>query len=279
MENDNTTLVAFKAICNFVKDLNFAFGDRLPPLQLYAHLLDKTGLINEEPIRKHVSIFQDFIDKNEEAILQKSVSLLQENHVLKYSEKVYINLNAVIQLSETEDIGTLWTHLLTITAILKPAGQAKDILRQHRHQLMTVEDESLGSPPPSSSVPKTTGTRNAIPELSGGGGEDGADPLQGIGNLLQTLIGGMGSFGANMGSGGADGPGAGTNPMDVLGSLMNSPALANMMKNLNEGDLDMPKIVDGMQKTLSTLQTVLDQTVIPATASAKPENDPSAGPS
>lgn len=264
MENDNTTLVAFKAICNFVKDLNFAFGDRLPPLQLYAHLLDKTGLINEEPIRKHISIFQDFVDKNEEAILQKSVSLLQDNHVLKYSEKVYINLNGVIQLSETEDIGTLWTHLLTITAILKPTSRAKDILRQHRHELMTIEEETVPvSPSVSASAP-------ASASASAGN----ADPFQNIGNLLETLMGGMGSF-ANNGAGaaGTGGIGASQNPMEMLGSLMNSPIVANMMKTFNEGDIDMPKIVDGMQKTLSTLQTVLDQTKTTSTTTTTAPQD------
>jgi len=233
-DHDSTTLVAFKAVCNFVKDLNFAFGDRLPPLQLYAHLLDKTGLINEEPIRKHVAIFQEFVEKNEEAILQQSVSLLQDHYILKYSDKVYINLNAVIQLSEKEDISTLWTHLLTIMAILRPGSCAKDVLRQYR--ALAVRDAPVEH--------KEEGEAKQA---------DMNDPFQNIGNIFQTLMSGM----ANMEGGGSGD--ANANPLEMLGSLMNSPVIASMVKNLNDGDLDMPKIMDGMQKTLSTLQTVLNQ--------------------
>lgn len=249
----DTTLVAFKAICNFIKDLNFAFGDRVPPLQLYAHLLDKTGLLNEEPIRKHVGLFQRFVDDKEEAILQQSVSLLQDNPIIRYSDRVYINLNAIIQLSEPDDITTLWTHLLTITAILRPQGAAKDILRQYRQRQLarTTREEPEVFPPPA---------------VRGGGGVEtqsgdslnrseaaAPDPLQGIGSLIQTLFAGLGGEGADTGGAGAQ------NPMEMVSSIMTSPAFSGILQNLNEGDLDMPKIMEGMQKTLSTLQTVLDQ--------------------
>lgn len=260
----DNTLVAFKAICNFVKDLNFAFGDRLPPLQLYAHLLEKTGLIHEEPIRKHVAIFQEFVDTNEEGILQKSISLLQKHHILRYSDKVYINLNAIIQLSEPEDITTLWTHLLAITAILRPQTQARDLLRRHHREAQLLRESAIvpGTSPP--------GTSSAPPSQQDDD-EEGADPFQNIGGLLQSLLGGLGNLGA---SSGGDGNAGATppNPMDMIGSLMNSPALSAMMKNLNEGDLDMPKLVDGMQKTLSTLQTVLQNVAPPSSA---PSADPS----
>lgn len=246
----DTTLVAFKAICNFIKDLNFAFGDRLPPLQLYAHLLDKTGLLNEEPIRKHVGLFQRFIDEKEEAILQQSVSLLQDNPIIRYSDRVYINLNAILQLSEPDDITTLWTHLLTITAILRPQSAAKDILRQYRQRQLVraSQEEPEVLPPPAvvGSGEASSGSLNRTETPS-------PDPLQGIGNLIQTLFSGLGGEGA--GGGGVDTQ----NPMDMVSSIMTSPAFSGILQNLNEGDLDMPKIMEGMQKTLSTLQTVLEQ--------------------
>ena len=54
-------LVVFKCICNFIKDLTESFGDKQKSLFLYSHLIDKTGIMHEEPIKKHVSLFYKFI--------------------------------------------------------------------------------------------------------------------------------------------------------------------------------------------------------------------------
>lgn len=289
-------LVAYKTLCNFVKDVNFAFGDHLPSIQLYAHLLDKTGLMNEEPIKKHVLVFYDFVVTNEEAICQQSVGLLQSHHVLKYSDKVYIDLNDVIQLAEKEDLTTIWTHLLTLLALFKPSSEARTILKKQREAL------TVSSPPPTGRVIESEDPPTA----------QQTNPLEGFGNMFQTMMnmmsqmnppsssstssGDVGSGGQGMdmnslsgmmnmlsgslqetlGNQSEGGDGSPPDPFEMMSKMMTSPVVTNMMKNLNDGSIDMPKIVDGMKKTLDTLQNVLSE--VNTTSSTTEPSPPSPQP-
>jgi hypothetical protein len=74
-------LVVFKCICNFIKDLTESFGDRQKSLFLYSHLIDKTGIMHEEPIKKHVLLFYKFIKENEEAIVAKDCNQFKSHTI------------------------------------------------------------------------------------------------------------------------------------------------------------------------------------------------------
>lgn len=223
-------VLAFKSICNFVKDMNFAFGDKLPNLQKYAFLLEKTGIMNEEPVRKHVAIFSEFTRENEEAILQSSVGMLRNNHTIRFSDKVLIDLSEVIQLADTADLDAMWTHLLTILAILHPENQrAKEALKERKKSIAKQDDDIIPAEKPF--VPSTTTTTE--------------DPFAGIGGLFQGLLSGIDTTG---------------DPASTFQNLLSSPLVSNVIKNLGDGDMDINKIMDGMQQTLSTLQEVIDKT-------------------
>jgi hypothetical protein len=273
-------VVIFKSICNFIRDLNFAFGDRLPPIQLYAHLLEKTGLFYEEILKKHIVVFEDFMKENEEAILQRSVGLLQTNHIIRYSERVYVDLNDVLMVAEADDMETVWTHLLTIYALLHPESKAKDVLKRQKIQAAVTQHRQQEA---------AAAAAAATAPAAGGDDEGVEDPMAMIGTMFQGLLGGMmaggnqatpggegGSapppnpFGAlfqsmqeQMANGvaeGGEGAGGEPNPMKMLSSLMSSPVVSNLMKSLGgkEGsEMDMSKMMEGMQKTMSTLQNVL----------------------
>lgn len=222
-------VLAFKSICNFVKDMNFAFGDKLPNLQKYAFLLEKTGIMNEEPVRKHVAIFSEFTRENEEAILQSSVGMLRNNHTIRFSDKVLIDLSEVIQLADTADLDAMWTHLLTILAILHPENQrAKEALKERKKSTTKQDDDIIPAEKPF--VPSTTTAE---------------DPFAGIGGLFQGLLSGIDTTG---------------DPASTFQNLLSSPLVSNVIKNLGDGDMDINKIMDGMQQTLSTLQEVIDKT-------------------
>ena len=62
-------IVLFKCIVDFVHALREMFGEKQHSLELYDLLLDKTGLIHQEPIKKHIQIFHHFVLQNENAIL------------------------------------------------------------------------------------------------------------------------------------------------------------------------------------------------------------------
>jgi hypothetical protein len=261
--------------------------------------LEKTGLFHEDIIKKHVQIFNDFVTTNEDAILQKSVGLLQYHSTIRYSDQVFVNLTDVIQLAEAEDLETVWTHLLTILAVLRPESPAKDMLRKQKQELQekrqasskAISTSEAGSS--GSAVGSTTGSASA--STNGGGGGSAEDPMMMIGNIFQGLMGGLASAsGSGSGENGLGGGGqnpfesllkaattgmaAGTpdgessassvegggepNPFKMLTSLMSSPVVSNMMNSLGNGEMDMPKMMESMQKTLSSLQTALNDVAV-----------------
>lgn len=135
IEEDDIVL-GFKSICNFVKALNEVFGDRSAGLQLYAHLLEKTGLIHEEPIRKHLQIFKTWLKSNESMVVTKNYRNAKELEIdiqpIKYSDKVYLDMKFLLESADDEQLEVIHTHLLTIAAVLDPSSEARRILRQRK---------------------------------------------------------------------------------------------------------------------------------------------------
>lgn len=140
----DATILTFKSICNFIKDLNESFGKRHKSLYLYAALVDKTGIINDEPIRKHIQLFSQFCKKNEEAILHKDESKM-ECWELRYSEKVYIDMKAIFRDADREEKDTIWKHMIALLALLHPSTQAKSLLKSQAPKTGGKEEEFLSS--------------------------------------------------------------------------------------------------------------------------------------
>tara|TARA_B100002019_G_scaffold272036_1_gene266920 strand:- start:350 stop:1045 length:696 start_codon:yes stop_codon:yes gene_type:complete len=137
-------IVLFKCIVDFVHALREMFGEKQHSLELYDLLLDKTGIIHQEPIKKHIQIFHHFVLQNENAILKKDVDLM-EVWKIQYSEKVYIDMKDIFKLAEDETKKTIWIHLLTITAVLLPMSPAKELLSKKKATKKTEgkEDDFL----------------------------------------------------------------------------------------------------------------------------------------
>jgi hypothetical protein len=137
-------IVLFKCIVDFVHALREMFGEKQHSLELYDLLLDKTGIIHQEPIKKHIQIFHHFVLQNENAILKKDVDLM-EVWKIQYSEKVYIDMKDIFKLAEDETKKTIWIHLLTITAVLLPMSPAKELLSKKKTTKKTEgkEDDFL----------------------------------------------------------------------------------------------------------------------------------------
>lgn len=122
-------LVVFKCICNFIKDLTESFGDKQKSLFLYSHLIDKTGIMHEEPIKKHVSLFYKFIKDNEEAIVEKDCSKFT-TYTIFYSEKVGIDMKEIFDWADQDEKKAIFGHLLTLLAVLDPSSSAKEMLKK-----------------------------------------------------------------------------------------------------------------------------------------------------
>ena len=125
----DTSLITFKSISNFTNDLAEVFGEKHRPLKLYAHLINKTTLAHEKPIEKHTEAFKLFCIANRDAISKRAVNKLAKEKII-YSKRVYINMKEIFQLADSETTGVIWMHLLTISALVDPAGKAREILKE-----------------------------------------------------------------------------------------------------------------------------------------------------
>ena len=134
----DTSLITFKTISNFTNDLGDVFSEKHRPLKLYAHLINKTTLAHEKPIQKHIEAFRDFCVANRTSILSKSARLSKEKII--YSKRVFINMKEIFQLADAETTQIIWMHLLTISALVDPAGKAREILKEQ-----SEKDSSSGS--------------------------------------------------------------------------------------------------------------------------------------
>lgn len=139
--NNEVTFMAFKTICNFVNDLTSVYGSKYKPLKLYHRLINQTQIGHVEAIEKHISIFRDFCIKNRDAIYENNDSKIKENTV-NYSNKVYINFTHVFGISDPDTKPVIWKHLLTISAILDPTGNAKNILKKNAEENKECEKET-----------------------------------------------------------------------------------------------------------------------------------------
>lgn len=113
----------FKAISEFVFDLELVFGKSHKEVLLYKRLLSKTTILNEGPVKRHVNIFKTFIDSNISAITEKCSDKLV-THKLIYSERVFIDLYTLLKECDKDTETAVWNHLLKINALINPSEQS-----------------------------------------------------------------------------------------------------------------------------------------------------------
>lgn len=113
----------FKAISEFVFDLELVFGKTHKEVLLYKRLLSKTTILNEGPVKRHVNIFKTFIDSNLTAISEKCTDKLTTNKLV-YSERVFIDLYTLLKECDKDTETAVWNHLLKINALINPSEQS-----------------------------------------------------------------------------------------------------------------------------------------------------------
>jgi hypothetical protein len=203
--NDSSVLI-FKAIVSFIRDLNEIYGKSQKSLCLYAALIEKTGLIHEEPIKKHIKSFHSFVTENESAILNKDASQFT-NPIIRYSEKVFLDMNQIMDLAKqnTSDVQEIWKHLLTLSALLNPSSQAKQILQQDKdkpgcddHFLNDLIDKigkhvdpSSANPMESMSSLMSSGVLTEIMTSMNEGVQEGKLDMKSMVGGLQKMIGSL----------------------------------------------------------------------------------------
>ena len=126
---EDNTLIVFNSITKFVHSLNECFGEKQRSLQLYSRLIEKTTIIHEGPIQKHIAAFKTFCETNKDAIYEKDETKFTE-HQITYSERVFINMKDIFQNASTEEKETIWKHFLLLMTRMDPTGRAKKILKE-----------------------------------------------------------------------------------------------------------------------------------------------------
>lgn len=212
MSNINYELIAFKAISDFTKELceNFTSNDKDKnhSLKLYEHLLNKTTLSHDKAIKKHIDAFRLFCIENRDAIKSRNPSLMTNNKV-SYSTRVYIDFSNIFKDADKDTSNIIWKHLLTISALVDPAGKAKDILKNN------IDSKE-------------------------------ASFLSDIINKVESNVN------------------PNSNPLEAISSIMSSGVFTDLVAGMNtgiqNGELDLGKLMGTVQTMCSTLSSDIDKT-------------------
>ena len=117
----------FEAIKAFVNDLGEFFAKDSHPLALYERLLNKTTLEHKEAVEKHITAFRTFCVENESSIFNKTPNFTES---IVYSPRVFIDMNDIFKFATDEETrNAIWSHLLTITALVNPGSGALSVLK------------------------------------------------------------------------------------------------------------------------------------------------------
>lgn len=212
---DINNLVAFKSISNFIKDLFEVFGEKNRPVALYNRMIEKTTIAHDKVIAKHVECFASFCTSNREAIAEKAVDKLSKPYI-SYSKNVSLDMGGIIRTSDPDTQEAIWNHLLAISAIVDPASNAKQILRQSiakradgsvggEEEFLTsmidkvektIDPSAMQNPMHAIGSLLTSGVFTDMIGSMQKGINDGSLDLGRLMGTMQTVMGGMGGGGA-----------------------------------------------------------------------------------
>ena len=236
----DTNLITFKAIINFVNDLNSLFGEFQHSLKLYHHLITKTTFAHDKPILKHIEAFTAFCVSNQEAIMNKDKNRLNQDNI-QYSERVYINLHKLFfpttvrsKVMDVETEEAIWKHLIYLSARTNPnegalrllktvieskseskrgesksgginvnipgEGKEKEFLTNIMNKVENCIDPNATNPLQAISTIMSSGLITELVSDMGQGIENGSLNLNSLMGTVQNMVAGMGGAG---GEGGA----------------------------------------------------------------------------
>ena len=228
--DDNTTLIAFKAISKFVRDLSDEFGKKYNGLELYNHLIQKTTIAHEKPVAKHVEAFHAFCIANREGIVEKDIlGHPSDVDTIVYSERVNFNVRQILSEADEESRDLIHRHLLTISAIVDSGSNAKQVLRNMMLSASSpVIPVNSSSSSPSSALPIPTDSKE--------------------GKFLSDLITTVEK---------SVDPSKTENPMEAVQSVLQSGVftdmLGKMQTGLSSGEIDLGRLMGTMTGLLGNV--------------------------
>jgi hypothetical protein len=214
------SILAFKAISNFVSDLAQEFSNVYHPVALYNRLLERTKISNDTIIHKHVELFRSFVVANRDGILEGNFDRFTQSSV-SYSDRVFINIIELYRKANKENKEAIHQHLLAISALLDPTSNAKQVLANSMKALAPVSATPLPSP---------------------SGGDNESKFITDLISKVETSIN----------------PDEMANPMQAVSSIMSSgifnDLVTSMSDGINSGTLDIGKLMTSMTSVVSSIQ-------------------------
>jgi len=120
----------YQSFFKMIQSLDEVFGDTNKPLHLYAHLLNKITSQHGGAIERNCMLAKTFFARNEVGISKSDISLFEER-CLRYSDKVYVDFEAIFNAADDDCKTQIWKHMLTIQIhIGENAESAKRQLQQ-----------------------------------------------------------------------------------------------------------------------------------------------------
>lgn len=214
-------LLAYQAISSFVSEANAVGGSTQKSLQLYNRLVQKTQISHVEAIKKHIEAFKKFCRDNQEALKEQEIGSLNTN-VIEYSSRVYINFRLLL-INSKENASAIWQHIITIGAIVYPQAKLKKVLKEKQEQ---QKESSSKDPIFDGDTPEDDFLSNIMTKVESSVDPNTSDPSAALG---QIMSGGLMS--------------------DLMGS---------MTSGMQDGSLDLSKLMGSLQKMVGKLQDTDD---------------------
>ena len=236
---EEQNLIIFNLFTKFVSELNTSFGSKQRSLQLYNRLITRTAIVHVHAIQKHVETIKTFCIENREAISTKNFNKLV-NNIIKYSEKVNIDIKEIFKIADKEEKEVIWKHILMLSAYVDPSNKAKEILKESINKSGSGENEeefltNIINKVESSVDPNANPMQAVSGILSSGiftdlvgnmnsGLQNGDLNLGKLLGTVQNMIGSLGNMGEGM-------TGEAPSGMPDLSNMMNQ--MTGMMSQLN----------------------------------------------
>lgn len=248
-------LISFKAITTFTNELGELFSCQQRSLKLYCRLISKTTLAHDKPILKHVDAFREFCIANRDAITKKDITKLVQNRV-EYSTRVFIDFSSIFKKADAETTSVIWKHLLLISALVDPAGKAKEVLREHSSGIEAnfltniinkVEENVDPNANPMEAVASIMKS-GVFTDLIGGMNSGLQDGSLDLGKLMGAVQGMVSSLGEQAGAQEGGAPDA----MNMINTMMGS-MMGGFGGNSSSNSSQMPDLASMMGPLLAGL--------------------------
>lgn len=210
----------FVKALKFVSELNNAFSDKYPNIQLYYKLLKKTSTTNQKAIEKHVEFFRVYLEANEEAIKTKNSKLFVLPSII-FNDKIFINLSDCFFIADRDTKDIMFSHLQVLLYILKPSDEMKTLVQQEQK-----EEEKPGEMKFIDNLVEKIGKQFNETEVT--------DPMQAAMSMMKSGL--FTDIIQSMSEGVQDGS---LNPQALLGSVQ------GMLGNLTGGSVDINNVLNG----------------------------------